>query len=120
MEYKDAPVALHVANDSDEDLGECTAEWTVTKGEGERERVTGGHQTVHLGPDSHVRVADLAFEVRPDLRYQVALVLRGSDGRVIARNLYRDPFHPPAHPQGHPERIDHELGMRLWWAGGSK
>jgi beta-mannosidase len=118
MEYKDAPVALHAANDSDEDLGECTAEWTVTKSEGER--VTGGHQTVHLGADSHVRAADLAFEVRPDLRYQVALVLRGPDGRVIARNLYRDPFHPPAHPQGHPARFDHEIGMRLWWAGGSK
>jgi beta-mannosidase len=89
----------------------------VTKGQGER--VTGGQQTVHLGPDSHLRVADLAFEVHPDARYQVALVLRGSEGRVLARNLYQDPFHPPAHPQGHPDRMDHEIGMRLWWAGES-
>jgi beta-mannosidase len=117
MEYKNAPLALHAVNDSDQDLGECRAEWTVTKGQGER--VTGGQQTVHLGPDSHLRVADLAFEVHPDARYQVALVLRGSDGRVLARNLYQDPFHPPAHPQGHPDRMDHEIGMRLWWAGES-
>jgi beta-mannosidase len=115
MEYKDAPVALHAVNDRDEDLGECMAEWTVTKSDGER--VTAGHQTIHLGPDSHVRIADLAFEVHPDVRYQVALVLRGSDGRELARNLYRDPFHSPSHPEGHPTRIDHELGMRLWWAG---
>jgi hypothetical protein len=38
---------------------------------------------------------------------------------VLARNLYQDPFHPPAHPQGHPDRMDHEIGMRLWWAGES-
>ena len=115
MEYKNAPVALHAVNDLDEDLGECTAEWTVTKGDGER--VTEGHQTVRLGPDAHQRVADLSFEVHPDVQYQVSLVLRKSDGRVLARNLYRDPFHPPPHPEGHPARMDHELGMRLWWAG---
>jgi len=115
MEYKNAPVALHAVNDLDEDLGECMAEWTVTTSEGAH--VMNGHQTLHLGPDSHVRIAGLTFEVHPDLRYQVELVLRKSNGSILARNLYRDPFHPPAHPEGHPARIDHELGMRLWWAG---
>jgi beta-mannosidase len=114
MEYKDAPVALHVVNDLDQDLGEATAEWTVTKSDGGV--VNAGHQTVHLTPDSHARIANLAFDVHPDQRYQIALVLRAPDGRELARNLYRDPFHPPAHPQGHPGRMDHELGMRLWWA----
>ena len=117
MEYQEAPVALHAVNDLELDLGECTAEWTVVGDDGRP--VTSGHHTVHLGPDSHVRIADLAFPVHPDSRYQITLVLRGPNGRELARNLYPDPFHPPVHPQGHPGRIDHELGMRLWWAGES-
>jgi beta-mannosidase len=115
MEYKDSPVALHAVNDSLADLGDCVAEWTVTSEAGHQ--VTQGKSSSHLGPDSHVRIGDLAFPVTKGAVYQIKLVLRGPDGRELARNVYRDPFNHPAHPRGHPERIDHELGMRLWWAG---
>jgi len=114
LEYKDAPVALHAVNDSPRDLGDCTAEWTVSNEQGER--VTAGSAKVRLGPDSHARVADLKFQIDPAVRYRIALELRGPDGRELAGNVYRDPFHFPAHPRGHPARMDHELGMRLWWA----
>jgi hypothetical protein len=42
--------------------------------------------------------------------------VRAPDGRELARNTYRDPFHHPRQPQGHPDQMDHEIGMRLWWA----
>jgi beta-mannosidase len=96
----------------------CTAEWTVTDHKGER--VTAGSAGVRLGPDSHSRVADLSFKVDPAEQYRIALLLRGPDGSELAKNLYRDPFHFPVHPEGHPQRMDHELGMRLWWAGESQ
>jgi beta-mannosidase len=114
LEYKDAPVAVHVVNDLPRDLGECQAQWTVTDRKGGR--VTDGAAKVKLGADSHARVADLAFKVDPGEQYRIALVLLAADGRELARNVYHDPFHFPRHPEGHPQRMDHELGMRLWWA----
>jgi hypothetical protein len=48
------------------------------------------------------------------------LLLRASDGRELARNVYLDPFNHPPHPEGHPGRMDPEMGMRLWWAGEEK
>lgn len=116
MEYKDTPVALHAVNDSLVDLGDCAAEWSAMTESGDE--VTRGKAPVHLGPDSHARVGSLSFPVKKEVAYQVVLVLRGHDGRELARNVYRDPFHHPPHPEGHPSRIDPELGMRLWWAGG--
>src|SRR5262249_32087035 len=75
------------------------------------EEVDGGTAPVALGPDARARVCDLAFPVRADTAYEVALPLRDASGKVLARNRYRDPFRPPPHPEGHPTRIDHELGM---------
>jgi beta-mannosidase len=118
MEYKDTPIALHAVNDSLVDLGDCVAEWTVTTESGDE--VTRGKSHVHLGPDSHARVASLSFQVKRGLAYRVALLLRAPDGRELARNAYLDPFNHPPHPEGHPLRMDPELGMRLWWAGEGK
>jgi beta-mannosidase len=115
MEHKDTPVALHAVNDLLLDLGECTAEWTVTTEDGRA--VTSGNARIHLGPDSHARISEFAFQVEKGAPYRVVLLLRAPDGKVLARNVYRDPFNHPPHPKGHPERMDHELGMRLWWAG---
>jgi beta-mannosidase len=118
MEYKDTPVALHAVNDSLADLGECTAEWTVTTNNGQD--VAHGKGRVHLGPDSHARLGDLSFAVEKDVAYRVVLSLRAPDGRELARNVYLDPFHHPQRPEGHPGRMDPEIGMRLWWAGETK
>jgi beta-mannosidase len=115
MEYKDAPVALHAVNDSLEDLGEVVARWRVTLDN--LEVVTEGARGIRLGPDSHVRIGDLAFAVNPDRVYRVVLDLASKDGRPLAHNDYVDPFHHPKCPKGYPQRMDQELGMRLWWAG---
>ena len=114
MDYKDAPGPLWAVNDTLADLGECTASWLVTDESGAE--VTRGSAPVRLGPDSRARVSDLKFPTRPEAAYRIVLDVRAPDGRELARNLYRDPFHHPHQPQGHAERMDHEIGMRLWWA----
>lgn len=118
MEYKDTPIALHAVNDSLADLGDCVAEWTVSTQSGDE--VTRGKTAVHLSPDSHTRVGALSFETKRGLAYRVVLLLRASDGRELARNVYWDPFNHPPRPEGHPGRMDPEMGMRLWWAGEEK
>ena len=35
---------------------------------------------------------------------------------VLATNYYEDLFIMPEHVKGHPSRMDHELGMRLYFA----
>jgi hypothetical protein len=62
-------------------------------------------------------VSGLSFPVIKGQALRIVLVLRGPDGRELARNLYLDPFNPPPHPEGHPQRMEQEIGMRLWWAG---
>jgi len=114
MEYGEGPIVLHAVNDLPDDLGPCEARWTVTAPDGAE--IASGTAELRLGPDSHVRVCDLAFPVAQGARINVALTLAAADGRVLARNVYRDPFNPPPHPAGHPLRMDHEIGMRLWWA----
>ncbi len=78
--------------------------------------VTRGQAAVRLGPDSYARVGNLSFEVKKGVAYRVALVLRASDGREVARNVYQDPFNHPPLPEGYPRRMDPDMGMRLWWA----
>jgi hypothetical protein len=36
---------------------------------------------------------------------------------VAPHNTYANPFQPQPRPKGYPDRLDAELGMRLWWAG---
>ncbi len=64
-----------------------------------------------------MRIGDLTFPVKDAQVYQVMLDLTSKDGKTLARNVYIDPFHHLKHPKDHPGRMDHELGMRLWWAG---
>jgi hypothetical protein len=115
MEYKDAPVALHVVSDLLTDQGECRAEWRVTDESGEV--VAAGVEKLRLGADSHVRVSSLSFPVGKGIPHFVSLVLYGPNGQELARNFYPNPFSLQPRPKGYPERMDNELGMRLWWAG---
>jgi beta-mannosidase len=75
-----------------------------------------GSLTVVIGPDSRVRAGELGLPATPAMCREVVLVLRGPDGALLARNTYIDPLVHPPHPEGHPQRMDHELGMRLYWA----
>jgi beta-mannosidase len=115
MEYKDTPIALHAVNDTLEDFGEVTAHWRITRGN--HELVTEGSRIIHLAPDSRVRISDLSFPVTSVQVYRITLQLVSKDGRVLADNVYEDPFNHPPRPKGYPERMNHELGMRLWWQG---
>jgi beta-mannosidase len=128
MDYRDAPGTLWVVNDRLEALGRCTVEWVVATltthatlaapdpPDGPAEVVAQGAAEIEVGPDSRVRAGDLQFAIQPEVAYRIALALRDEQGQIVARNVYRDPFHHPAHPEGHSERMDHELGMRLYWA----
>ncbi len=113
MEYSKGPVALHAVNDLLTDYGRCTAAWTITTSGA---ILAQGRTELSLGPDAHVRICDLRFTPPADAPCSVSLTLTDASGRAIASNIYHDPFHPPKLPPGHPSRINHELGMRLWWA----
>lgn len=115
MEYKDRPLAIHAVNDCFEDLGKCKATWKIETEAGQQ--VLQGQSSIYLGPDSHSLAASINWQPQVGIHYRVALNLYKLNGKEIARNVYIDPFNPPKHPEGHPDRMDHEIGMRLWWAG---
>lgn len=117
MEHTTKPAALHVTNDSSADLGKCTAHWRVTSSS--NEVVAEDSQSVQVGPDSGQKIRDFTFPMKDGEVYTVELELWSSDGKVLAHNSYPDPFQPQPRPKGYPERMDDELGMRLWWAGES-
>ncbi len=115
MEYtKDAPVAIWAANDTPADLPGCSAEWYVTDENGAV--VTSGKKSATLPADGVLRIEGLTFGVSAGRRYNVRLLLTDAGGRLIAQNHYSDVLRRIEHPKGHPLRIDHELGMRLYWA----
>jgi beta-mannosidase len=117
MEHKDKPVALYVVNDTSTDIGMCTAKWHVSSS---KRVIADDAQPVQLGPDSHQKIRDLNFQVDEGESYEITLDLVLPDGKLLAHNEYLDPFHPQPRPQGYPDRMDDELGMRLWWAGEKK
>jgi len=115
MEHTDKPIALYVVNDSLADLGSCIAHWRVISSSGEI--VTEQSQQVRVGPDSGQKIRDFAFKMRADETYDLDLELSSPDGKVLSHNTYVNPFEPQPRPKGFPDRMDDELGMRLWWPG---
>ena len=115
MEHTTKPFALHAVNDSLADLGNCVAHWSVTSSSSEV--VAEGSQPVRIGPDSVQKVRDFTFAMKEGETYTVELDLWSADGKVLAHNIYVNPFQPQPRPKGFPDRMDDELGMRLWWAG---
>ena len=69
-----------------------------------------------LKPDSAVRVCVLSIPQEENKNSDVFLSLLDASGKQLAQNKYLDVFKKTRHPEGHPMRIDHELGMRLFWA----
>jgi len=117
MEHNTKPVALYAVNDSSADLGNCIARWSVNTSAGV---IAEGSQPLRVGPDSHQKIRDFIFDVKAGETYKIVLDLLASGGRILAHNTYLDPFRPQPRPQGYPDRMDDELGMRLWWAGQEK
>jgi Mannosidase Ig/CBM-like domain len=115
MEHTTQPRALYAVNDSLADLGSCTAHWRVTSASGDV--IAEDSQPVRLGPDSKVKIRDFNFAMKDGEEYDVKLDLTSPEGKILAHNVYIDPFKLQPLPKGFPERMDDELGMRLWWAG---
>ena len=114
MDHDTAPHALYAVNDTSADLGNCIARWRATNSKGV---IADDSQPAHLGPDSVQKIRDFTFSVEKAESYRVELELISPDGKMLAHNTYLDPFRLQPRPQGYPERMDEELGMRLWWAG---
>jgi beta-mannosidase len=117
MEHNTKPIALYVVNDTSADLGNCFARWSVSTSTG---IIAEDSQPVRIGPDSHRRLRDFEFTIKEGETYKIVLELLSPDGRVLAHNSYLNPFQPQARPRGYPDRMDDELGMRLWWADEKK
>jgi len=117
MEHNARPVALHAVNDSLTDLGNVVARWRMSTSTGV---IAQGSQRARLGPDSHVRIRDFNMAVNADEKYQVVLDLLAADGKTLAHNVYDNAFQAQPRPEGYADRMDDELGMRLWWAGQKK
>jgi beta-mannosidase len=115
MEHTTKPLALYAVNDSPTDLGNCVARWRVTSSSSEV--VAEDSQPLRMGPDSGQKIRDFAFSLKEGETYNVELDLWSADGKLVAHNSYVDPFHPQPRPKDYPDRLDEELGMRLWWAG---
>ena len=115
MEHTTKPLALYAVNDSVADLGNCVAHWRVKSSKGGV--VAEDSQSVQIGPDSGQKIRDFTFAMKEGETYDVELDLSSADGKILAHNVYVNPFQPQPRPKGYPERMDDELGMRLWWAG---
>ncbi len=115
MEHTTKPFALYAVNDTMADLGNCVAHWRVTSSS--TGVVVEDSQPVRIGPDSGQKIRDFTFAMNEGVTYNVELDLWSADGKVLAHNIYVNPFQPQPRPIGFPDRMDDELGMRLWWAG---
>jgi hypothetical protein len=113
MQHTTMPRSLYAVNDTAADLGSCIARWRVTASE---IVVAEGAQPVKLGPDSLRKISDFRFSLKPGETYKVVLELSASDGKTLAHNIYINPCQLQPRPSGYPDRVDDELGMRLWWA----
>lgn len=112
MEYKNEPVAIWVVNDLLQAFPGSVLKWLICDADGNN--VAEGSKEVDIGSDSAIRVCDLSLKLKADTHYNVILQLQNASGKMLARNVYKDAFVHPPHPQGHPDRLDEELGMRLF------
>jgi beta-mannosidase len=114
MEYKDEPIAIWVVNDYLHSFAGSSIVWMVSDENGSI--VAQGEHKLDITPDSVQKVTDLSFSIKPESSYTVSLYVRNGEGQQLAKNIYKDAFHHPVHPNGHPHRMNHELGVRLYWA----
>lgn len=110
----DRHVAIWFANDLHQSFGSCKVTWTVT--DADHTLVASGERDIQVDGDSLSHVSELAFEVDDSRTYRVHLNVIDAAGRTIASNRYDDPFHHPIHVKGHPWRMNHELGVRVYYA----
>lgn len=113
LKYKDKLNSIYAVNDLDKEVGVCTAQWVIT--DGNHKVIAKSEKEINLGKDSIVKVCDLDIDVSQFESINVALLLI-KDGEILAANHYEDVLNMPEHVKGHPSRMNHEFGMRLYFA----
>ena len=114
LDYESRPASLWVVNDSLRGFGTCRIDWQVRDEQGLA--VSVGNRAADIGADSLAFVGSIDLPSSSEACSEIELILIDAVGTILARNVYRDPLTPHPHPEGHPQRMDHELGMRLYWA----
>jgi len=112
MKYKNKPIEIWVVNDLLKDLGNCKVR--VVAIEDNKKKLLEEDREIEIGPDSSLKVSNFNFPIRNDSSYFIKLEVFDSSGCLLAENTYYDPFKHPKRPEYYPERMDHEIGMRLW------
>lgn len=107
-------VAIWAVNDTPKELKNCRVVWSVTNEHGEL--LFNDCCVATLPRDGSVKIGCPLLKVTDSIKYNIRIAVMSSDGSLLAENRYEDIFKKNAHPAGHPMRIDHELGMRLYWA----
>jgi len=110
--YKDKPKSIWVINDLHVQLENCQAEWKVADSDGNV--LLDGRSIINVEPDSAMQIAELNWKIKDDAKYDVHLLLRDQNGRVISENYYHDLLHQTPRPKGYPEAMDIYHGMRIW------
>ena len=111
LKYKDQLDEVHVVNDYPYSLGTCTVSCHLKDNQGkvlfskevEVEVPEDCNLTVFRFEDQFPKTEDCVLEIK-----------RGDE--ILSHNEYHKLFHMPEHVKGHPERMDHELGCRLYFA----
>lgn len=104
---------VYAVNDNYDALGEVRAEIILTDTDGKT--IVSKQLTLTLDSDCREKVCDIGIDKSEYPHVNCALVLTKGNA-VVAKNRYEDLFEIPEHVKGHPSRIDHELGMRLYFA----
>ena len=112
LKYNKKLDAIYVINDYPYEIGECRALWMIT--DGQRRVILKEQKDIFIGSNTVEKVTDLNVKILPNIQINVALTLQKGD-KVIAKNNYHDVLNMPAHIKGHPSRMNHEIGMRLYW-----
>lgn len=113
IKYKDNIDGIYVVNDSYTAIGECQVKWVFTD---EHDNIIEKlEKTIILGSDCLVKVTEFTKDFSVYSKVNAALIIE-KEGVILATNKYYDMLHMPIHTPRHPSRMNHELGMRVYYA----
>jgi len=110
--YRDEPNSIWIINDLHKRLENCKAEWKVVDSDGNM--ILNGNTIINVEKDSAMRITNLTWKVKKNMKYDVYLVLRDQNGKILSKNHYHNPLHQTPRPKGYPEAMEPYHGMRIW------
>ena len=111
LKHRDRPDEIHLVNDYPYELGECTVSWRVEDRKGGV--LCEGETVADVPADCNLTVYRFEKDL-PDADVCFLPVRQGET--TVCANEYHELLRMPPHVEGHPERMDHELGCRLYSA----